>query len=81
MVRTLNWVPSPKTPRVESSMDSREVAQNFVSPLRGGSSHWDRVCSIALACGECLGKEKKSRRFGSWDEEKGIESDSSLGRR
>lgn len=64
---------------VKSSMDSKEVAQNFTSPLMGLVSHSLRVSSMALALGEFWDTEKILRRFGSLFSEKGSGSASSLG--
>ncbi|KAF5812350.1 hypothetical protein HanXRQr2_Chr04g0191591 [Helianthus annuus] len=59
-------------------MDSKELAQNRVSPGVASSSHCLRVCCIANACGEPLANDMSSRIYESFDDEKGIESDCSL---
>lgn len=68
----------PRMLCVKSSMDSKEVVQNLTSPLMGLLSHSLRVFSMAVAWEESEEKEKSLRRFGSWLDEKGTESASSL---
>nr|GMC81096.1 hypothetical protein CUMW_239710 [Ipomoea batatas]GME21816.1 hypothetical protein CUMW_239710 [Ipomoea batatas] len=62
VAKTLNLELDPNVWRVESSKDSRDVAQNLVSPSMGRNSQWRRVSAMAVACGEAAEKEKKFRR-------------------
>lgn len=80
MVATLKSTFGPKMARVESSKDSREVAQNFDSPFKASNSQCPSETAIASACGDSSEMETNLRISGSWAEEKGMDSASSLER-
>jgi len=56
VVRASIWVFSPIIPCTKLSIASTDVAQYFVSPFMGESSHTLNVSSMAFACGESFEK-------------------------